>query len=563
MNRKTIIGIILLMSISLIGIIAVQVFWIKNAIAVKAEQFDRSVNDALSQVVERLEKNENLLVISDQFRQFNHTINYSFPNLDSLIEYQYVVFDSLGKRVSDFNTSNNKLNWLADDFEQKFEMYSWIDSMDSHLNLQFSTTDTFAFNEEVKNRFEKKHEIQEVNSNKVFFIPGNDDSTKIILKADSKVNLKRVELNNMVNQMLIEVETFSAPISQRLDINYLQNQIVKALNENGLQIPFEFAVVSGLGDDLIPVRSKKFENEALNSPYRVSLFPNDIFEKPDFLLLSFPDISSHLYKSIFLLMAGSVVFTLIIIITFSITIWMILRQKKISEIKSDFINNMTHEFKTPIATISLAVDSIENPKILSLPDKVKYFTGIIRDENRRMNKQVENVLQMAMVDKKDFNLQIREINAHDIIQRSANHFKLQIEKKKGNIILDLNATNPMIENDEIHFFNIINNLIDNAIKYSNENPEIKISTENSTDGIHILVKDNGIGISKEAQEKIFDKFYRVSSGNIHNVKGFGLGLSYVKAIVLTFKGTITVKSELGKGSTFEVFLPCAQPPEAQ
>jgi len=295
--------------------------------------------------------------------------------------------------------------------------------------------------------------------------------------------------------------------------------------------------------------------EIFHTPYRVSLFPNDIFEMPNFLLLSFPEVSSHLYKSILLLLAGSVIFTLIILVTFSVTIWVIIHQKKTSEIKSDFINNMTHEFKTPIATISLAVDSIENPKILSLPDKIKYFTGIIRDENRRMNKQVENVLQMAMIDKKDFNLQIREINAHDIIQRSGDHFKLQIEKKMGNIILNLNAPNPVIENDEIQFFNIINNLIDNAIKYSNESPEVKITTNNASDGINITVQDNGIGISKEAQEKIFDKFYRVSSGNIHNVKGFGLGLSYVKAIVQTFGGKISLKSEPGKGSIFEVYLP--------
>ncbi|MCF8367024.1 MAG: HAMP domain-containing histidine kinase, partial [Bacteroidales bacterium] len=301
--------------------------------------------------------------------------------------------------------------------------------------------------------------------------------------------------------------------------------------------------------------SSNFKDEALNTPYRVSLFPNDIFEKPNYLLLSFPEASSHLYKSILFLLAGSVIFTLIIMVTFSITIWVILHQKKISEIKSDFINNMTHEFKTPIATISLAVDSIDNPKILSIPEKITYFTGIIRDENRRMNKQVENVLQMAMIDKKDFNLQIREINTHEIIRRSADHFSLQLEKKKGSLALDLNAENPFINNDEIHFYNIINNLIDNAIKYSPENPEIKISTQNRNNGIIISVEDKGLGISKEAQEKIFDKFYRVHTGNVHNVKGFGLGLSYVKALVQTFRGTIKVQSEPGKGSKFDVFLP--------
>lgn len=555
MNRKTIIGVIVLMSISLIGIIAVQVFWIKNAIDVKSEQFDRSVNDAMNQVVERLEKNENLLVISDQFRQFNQSMNFDFPILDSIIQYQYVYFDSLGKRVKEFNTQKDHLNWLADDFEQKIEMYSWIDSMDSHVSFRFSTSDSIPAKPEARNPEQARNGAFELKNDKVFVLPDGGDSTKIIVTSESKVNLKRIELNNMVNQMLIEVEAFAAPISQRLDMNHLHNQIAKALSDNGLQIPFEFAVVSGMGDNLVPVKSENFQDEALSTPYRVSLFPNDIFEKPNFLLLTFPDMSSHLYKSILFLLAGSVIFTLIIMVTFSITIWVILHQKKISEIKSDFINNMTHEFKTPIATISLAVDSIDNPKVLSLPDKIKYFTGIIRDENRRMNKQVENVLQMAMIDKKDFNLQIRDINTHEIIQRSADHFKLQLDKKRGSLVLALNAENPIIENDENHFYNIINNLIDNALKYSSENPEIRITTQNRNKGILISVEDNGIGISKETQEKIFEKFYRVPTGNVHNVKGFGLGLSYVKALVQTFRGTISVQSEAGKGSRFDVYLP--------
>ncbi len=543
------------MSVSLIGIIVVQVFWIKNAIDVKSEQFDRSVNDAMNQVVERLEKNENLLVISDQFRQFNHTVNFSLPDLDSLMEYHYVVFDSLGKHESRFNSSDNKLNWLEKDFQQKLETYSWIDSMDSQFSFRVSIPDMSEKQVTVESTIDNDRDMTGLNKNNVYVFSEASDSAELFIKAESRVNLKRIELSNMVNQMMLEVEAFSAPITQRLDTGYLQSRIVKALDDNGIEIPFEFAVVSGLSDNLIPVKSGNFSDDALNSPYRVSLFPNDIFERPNFLLLSFPEISSHLYKSILFLLAGSVVFTLIILLTFSVTMWVIIHQKKTSEIKSDFINNMTHEFKTPIATISLAVDSIENPKILSLPDKVKYFTGIIRDENRRMNKQVENVLQMAMIDKKDFNLQICEINAHEIIQRSADHFKLQIEKKRGSIVLELDAENPLIESDEVHFFNIINNLIDNAIKYSNESPGIKISTENSADGIRVSVQDNGIGISKEAQEKIFDKFYRVSTGNIHNVKGFGLGLSYVKVIVQTFGGKISLKSEPGKGSIFELYLP--------
>lgn len=554
MKRRTIIGIIVLMSISLVGIILVQLMWVSNAIAVKSQQFDRSVNEAMNQVVQRLEKNENLLVLSDQVRQFNTSTFYSFPNLDSIIEYQTVVIDSLGRRISNFQGKQN-LNWMEEELQQKSMNYSWIDSMDSRFDYSFSIKDFQNKNEETEIRTDTGKNFYRFEDGNVVVYSGGADTSRILVRSESRVKLKKLEMNEMLNQVMVEVQAFSAPISQRLDQEYLSAQINSALRENGIKIPFEFAVVSGMGDDLVPVKSENFNEEELNSPYRVSLFPGDIFQKPNFLLLSFPDVSSHLYRSILFMLAGSVIFTLIILITFSVTMWVILRQKKISEIKTDFINNMTHEFKTPIATISLAVDSIDNPKILSLPDKIRYFTGIIRSENSRMNKQVENVLQMSMIDKRDFKLHVKEINTHEIISRVTGHFKLQLEKKHGSVNLNLNAEKPVIRNDEIHFSNIISNLLDNAIKYSKEKPEITISTENTNKGIKISVEDNGIGISKDAQDKVFDKFFRVSTGDVHNVKGFGLGLSYVKALVLTFRGSIDVKSEPGKGTRFDLFLP--------
>ena len=217
------------MSVSLVGIIVVQVFWIKNAIEVKTEQFDRSVNDAMNQVVERLEKNENLMVISDQFRQFNHTINYSFPNLDSLIEYQYVVYDSLGSNANRFNSSDDKLNWLEEDFQQKFKTYSWIDSMDSHFSFKVSIPELPEKNSTMESTKPDDQGPLEFNNNNVYVFSGGSDSTEVIVKAESKVNLKRIELSNMVNQMMVEVEAFSAPISQRLDTSYLKAKLKKRL----------------------------------------------------------------------------------------------------------------------------------------------------------------------------------------------------------------------------------------------------------------------------------------------------------------------------------------------
>jgi two-component system phosphate regulon sensor histidine kinase PhoR len=223
--------------------------------------------------------------------------------------------------------------------------------------------------------------------------------------------------------------------------------------------------------------------------------------------------------------------------------------------KNDFINNMTHEFKTPIATISLAADSIGSPMIMSHPDKIKRFVDIIRQENRRMNSQVERVLQMAMIDKKDFQLSLDDLNLHEVIQQAVDNFSLQVERREGTLRVDLQAKRPVVEGDATHIASIIHNLLDNANKYSPEKPDISISTRDVPMGVEITVTDKGIGISKEARKHIFDKFYRVHTGNIHDIKGFGLGLSYVKAIMTAHKGLVDVKSEPGKGSSFSLTFP--------
>lgn len=223
--------------------------------------------------------------------------------------------------------------------------------------------------------------------------------------------------------------------------------------------------------------------------------------------------------------------------------------------KTDFINNMTHEFKTPIATISLAADSIESPKVIQDESKIHRFIHIIRQENKRMLQQVEKVLQMAQIDKKDFQLKLGEVDMHELIRQAVEHLTLQVQKREGTIRVELNAGQPVLEGDHTHLSNVIYNLLDNANKYSADAPDIRITTLNLNGGIEIMVEDKGIGISKENQKHIFDKFYRVHTGNVHDVKGFGLGLSYVKAIALAHQGNIEVRSEPGKGSRFTLYLP--------
>ncbi len=290
------------------------------------------------------------------------------------------------------------------------------------------------------------------------------------------------------------------------------------------------------------------------SEYKVNLFPNET-ESPGQLKVYFPNKVAYLWKTSWVSMVSSLIFTGLILFCFVYTINTILFQNKVSEMKTDFINNMTHEFKTPIATISLATDSINNPKIIGNADKVTRFVNIIKQENRRMLGQVEKVLQMAQLEKKDFQLKVTEFDMHDMIKTAAENSRLKVNKRDGTIKLNLEATKTRIMADNNHISNVIHNLLDNAEKYSKEIPKIEVSTFNSDKGIHIKIADKGIGMSKEALKNIFEKFYRVHTGNLHDVKGFGLGLSYVKAIVNAHKGDVKVESELGEGSSFTIFLP--------
>ncbi|NLK54890.1 MAG: HAMP domain-containing histidine kinase [Bacteroidales bacterium] len=223
--------------------------------------------------------------------------------------------------------------------------------------------------------------------------------------------------------------------------------------------------------------------------------------------------------------------------------------------KSDFLNNMTHEFKTPIATISLAADTITNPKVINDENSIRHFIGMIKKENSRMNKKVETILQIASLDKKEINFRFENVSMHSIITRAAEAIEIQVHQKNGSLDLRLNASAPVVSGDPEHLFNLVNNLLDNALKYSPEIPEITVETSNNDRGLILSVSDKGIGMSKSVQSKIFERFYRQTSGNIHDVKGFGLGLNYVRAIVDAHRGTVTITSEPGKGSRFDVFLP--------
>lgn len=276
----------------------------------------------------------------------------------------------------------------------------------------------------------------------------------------------------------------------------------------------------------------------------------------EMLIIIVPQIKSLVFKDARyrMIIVAAILFTLIIFAAFYLTVNTMIRQKKLSEIKNDFINNMTHEFKTPIATISLAVDAIKNEKVQRDREKLGYFSSIIKEENQRMNRQVETILKSALMDRQEVQLNLRPLHVHEIIRDVADNFILRLQEKQGMLETELNATDDLIEGDEVHISNLVNNLMDNAVKYSKENvpPIIRVITSSNNKKFTIRIEDNGIGMSRETVKRIFEKFYRAHTGNIHNVKGFGLGLSYVKNVVEAHQGTIKAESTLGKGSCFTI-----------
>jgi two-component system phosphate regulon sensor histidine kinase PhoR len=365
-----------------------------------------------------------------------------------------------------------------------------------------------------------------------------------------RFEIKTHQLKKVANRFVNEITTWD---SREPSIEHIGEILKKELENRNIPISFEFGLIN---DSLVTDKTEQADSLLLKkSHYKVSLFPNNIIERDSQLSVYFPDRDSYIYKTLNWLLMMSLIFSIIVLFTFAISVYFILRQKKISEMKSDFINNMTHEFKTPIATISVAADSITNQKIIENPDQIRYFTEMIKKENQRMNRQVEDILTIARLDKKDFEFKWEAINLHEIIENAMQSVFLQVEKKGGKIVAELNAANPVATSDSSHFANLIYNLLDNANKYSLQAPEIIISTKNNTKGVLVAVEDKGIGMSKSVQSRIFERFYRQTSGNIHNVKGFGLGLSYVKAVLEANHGSISVHSEPGKGSRFEVFIP--------
>ena len=360
-------------------------------------------------------------------------------------------------------------------------------------------------------------------------------------------------IGRVMDKVVYELQWRGVPARQRLQLDKLDSLLTQEFKTQNLPVPFEYAVLHNNKPD--GPRSKGFKTEEINQALTANLFPENVFGSSDLLAVTFSDKRAYALHSLGLMLASSLFFTFVILSAFGASVATMLRQKKVSEIKTDFINNMTHEFKTPIATISLAADAIENPLVTVHPEKVKYFTGLIRDENKRMNNNVERVLQMAQLDRQSMSLNREQVSVTDLVAGIACPMRLQAEQAGGTLDLVLPESTVTVFADAHHTGNVLANLLDNALKYTEGPPEISVTVFVSENRVHISVSDKGIGLSAAARRQVFDKFYRVEKGNVHNVKGFGLGLSYAKAVADAHQGEITVKSRLGKGSEFTLSLP--------
>lgn len=380
---------------------------------------------------------------------------------------------------------------------------------------------------------------------------------------------KQRQVENELKKTLFLTDSHAIENISFNNIEALDSYFKNEFNSQGIDLKFEYGIYSKKtesfiirdGHFVVEFDNKKSASTIINevglenTVFSVQLFDGVTQEEPGLLKIYFPSKSKFLWRNLINILLSSILFTSLILFCFAYTIYVIFQQKKVSEIRNDFINNMTHEFKTPIATISLASDSITNANIIKDETKIRRFVGIIKSENKRMLSQVEKVLQMAQIDRKDVALKKVTVDINELAKIAAENAELKINNRGGEIELILNAKRSTVEADQTHVSNIMANLLDNAEKYTIDTPKIVIETQDDKDGVKFMISDNGVGIPKDSLKMIFDKFFRVHTGNLHDVKGFGLGLSYVKALVDAHGGRVTVRSELGKGSIFTVFLP--------
>lgn len=515
MKKKTIWVIAFVMGFSFIGLLVLQLLYIEEMVKMKKEQFDESVNRSLYQASRNLELNETLRYLE---KDVNETERRSFKQ------------DSIGRRGVDINGPIQHSHQYA------------VTGKDGTVYSSF----------ELKTITTKPSTMPKA------MILRNDKNTL----TEASKSLQEIVKNRYVYQKaLLDEVVYSIlytasdkPLKERVNFKLLDQDLRSELLNNGIDIPYHFTVSTQDGREVY--RCPDYEPQGEEYTYTQVLFRNDPQSKMGVVKIHFPDMNSYIFSSV-RFMIPSIIFTIVLLVTFIFTIVIVFRQKRLTEIKNDFINNMTHELKTPISSISLAAQMLNDESVTKSATMMKHLAGVISDETKRLRFLVEKVLQMSMFDRKKAIFKKKELDINALVESVSRTFSLRVEHTGGKIDVDLKAIYPTIYVDEMHFTNVVFNLIDNAVKYRKPEEEmfLKVATWNDENNVCLSIQDNGLGIKKENLKKIFEKFYRVHTGNVHDVKGFGLGLAYVKKIVDLHKGNIRVESEYGKGTKFIITLP--------
>lgn len=504
----------------MIALILVQAYWINNAVQLKEQQFTQLVDRILMDIGNELQQQETVVRIMNEIS----------PGADST--EKVIVLNRANTGFYNFRAGDSLL--LVENQPEPDTSGMRAESLAHHIEIRNDTliiTTNEAASETTKLSYSglTKEEVQ------------------------NKLKAAQMKQEVLVKKVLNKLNRDELQINERISREELEKKLTNRFLDKGIGLNFEYAVILE-GKELL-YKSDGYKPGVNVHYFKAALFPDDLFNRTDFISIYFPEQKRFLVHSLGFMGGSSIALTVAIVLLFSFTLYIIFRQKRLSEMKNDFVNNMTHELKTPISTISLASQMLSDKSIPVENKNLSHISKVIETESKRLGYQVERVLQMAIFDQGQLRLKLKETNLHELIRNVVSNFTLQVVKRNGKLEVHPDAEEDIVFVDPVHLTNVVSNLLENAVKYSPGNPEITLSTRNEGKYIIVSVKDNGIGISKENQKRIFDKFYRVPTGNIHNVKGFGLGLSYVKMIIEHHNGTIILKSELNKGSQFEFTIP--------
>ena len=593
-----------LMGFALLGVMAMQLYFLRQSYQMQSDLFDRRVNDALNNVVNKLAKQDANNFLSRKAELMVRRRQHSDQASQSTEKPAKLVRAYLAQPVKKQMTSRERrLNALRDSLQQVImsnrlddEFFSMAQSGQLMLHVKYEEyTDEFGV---VHQRMTDPKIIREAGGKSLYKKPAKlhkydtvfvdyldpqfgkqtipvvqvnplwqreqerkkserqFNEVKKMLQDDSLQNAQQGKKTNVIENLAYEYQKSDEPLVKRLNPFWIDSLLRFELHNKGIFLPFNY-MVSTFSSDSLLFSSTAYTGDGQPkfseaSSYQVPIFSKEVINDPGKIKISFPQKNSLILAKMTASVATSGGLLLILVICFGYTIFSILRQKKVSEMKMDFINNMTHEFKTPVSTIMIASEALKDKEIAEDKSRVARLANIIFEENQRLGSHIERVLNIARIEKNDFKLDIRALDVNEMITTVLDSMSLKLQKHQVVANLNLSAEKATIQADELHFSNVLYNLIDNAIKYSPDTPEITISTFNRNGDLVVRVADKGIGMNRDQQAKIFEQFYRIPTGNLHDVKGFGLGLSYVNTIVKRLNGTISVKSEREKGSEFEL-----------